>query len=473
MSKKGIQVRFGLVLAGLCFFFNPNVSLFDLFPDMIGALLIYAGLRKAADTDGYFEDARRLSFYMIWLYAFKLILSFSLLRYPDNALPYTFLAGVLEGIFLLTFFGKLYNGFEYTAMRGGEGQTAEAVHNVRTFSYLFVVMRSILTFVPEILDFFVQTDELELKANAAYRMPIDRLKPYLIAVCVFVQLILGVIYLIHTFAFFRTVRKDTLYRSSLMQKYAQEHAVERQHYVRRSLGAGCLLCAAAAVFAVDFSVQGTDILCDLLGAACLLLSFIALKGYDEKGMPALPLLLFFAASAATAVLSSCLMPEVYARLTGVRNALPETSGFLSGNAALPAAIAVSLFYLLCTAYVIWVWIGHQKAIYAAEQFGNHDRKLLTVFVLFTLTALVKGAAFCVNIGMGHLACTDSVAMYVSMRSRLNAADLAAFISGAPDAALFESLDTAAVILRFVTIALAVFTVFNVLALKSQTTGEEQ
>ena len=40
MSKQKNSVRFGMVFAGLVFFFNPNVALFDLLPDVIGALLI-------------------------------------------------------------------------------------------------------------------------------------------------------------------------------------------------------------------------------------------------------------------------------------------------------------------------------------------------------------------------------------------------------------------------------------------------
>ena len=32
---------FGLVFAGLCFFFNPYVAVIDVLPDFIGALLIY------------------------------------------------------------------------------------------------------------------------------------------------------------------------------------------------------------------------------------------------------------------------------------------------------------------------------------------------------------------------------------------------------------------------------------------------
>ena len=71
MSKQKNSVRFGMVFAGLVFFFNPNINLFDILPDALGALFIYFGLKKAADAGSYFDDVRRISFYMIWLYIVK------------------------------------------------------------------------------------------------------------------------------------------------------------------------------------------------------------------------------------------------------------------------------------------------------------------------------------------------------------------------------------------------------------------
>ena len=61
MSSRNNKVSFGLVLTGLIFFFNPCVQLFDVYPDLIGALFIYVGLKKASETDGYFDDARKIS----------------------------------------------------------------------------------------------------------------------------------------------------------------------------------------------------------------------------------------------------------------------------------------------------------------------------------------------------------------------------------------------------------------------------
>ena len=151
MSKQKNSVRFGMVFAGLVFFFNPNVALFDLLPDVVGALLLYWGLKNASEAGAYFDDARSISFVMIWLYAVKSVFAVSLLRYPANALPYTFLSGVLETIILLRFFARLYDGFEYAAMRSGNGETAAYVKNVRALSYIFAVCRSVFAFLPEIL----------------------------------------------------------------------------------------------------------------------------------------------------------------------------------------------------------------------------------------------------------------------------------------------------------------------------------
>ena len=90
MSKQKNSVRFGMVFAGLVFFFNPNVALFDLLPDVIGALLIYFGLKNASEAGAYFDDARSVSFAMIWLYAAKSVFAVSPTTCPLKIFPTVF-----------------------------------------------------------------------------------------------------------------------------------------------------------------------------------------------------------------------------------------------------------------------------------------------------------------------------------------------------------------------------------------------
>ena len=475
MKKERHLVGFGMVFAGLVFFFNPNVSLHDVLPDVLGALLIFAGLKKAADADNAFDSARKLSLALIWLYLVKFVFAFTLFAYPDMSLPLTFLSGVLEGLFLIAFFNKLYGGFEYAAMRAaGEGKTTLAARETRTLSLIFAAMRSILAFLPEILVFMQQTEELDLSANAAYRMPVIRLKPYVVLFCVVAQLILGVLYLARTRSFFRTVRGDSALAAYLNDRYTTALSTERPLYAARAVGVGCLWCIAAAVFAVDFAVGGYDVLPDIAGGACLALSFGVLSGFDRKKLPAAPTVLFLAAGAVMTAVSALLQPPVFELLSGEKTAAAEAGAQLLANGgAFPAALAASAFYFAATAYAWWIWLKRHKLLYAQELFGNHDRKLLCVFVLSVLTSLTKGAAFAVGVYRGQMAAKLSeVAAWVGERTRMTAEAQAAVLAEKPMLALFENLDGAAFILTFVTAALAVFTVFNLFALKAQICAKE-
>ena len=315
MSKQKNSVRFGMVFAGLVFFFNPNVALFDLLPDVIGALLIYFGLKNASEAGAYFDDARSVSFAMIWLYAAKSVFAVSLLRYPANALPYTFLSGVLEIIVLLRFFARLYDGFEYAAMRSGNGETAVYVKNVRALSYIFAVCRSVFAFLPEILELLQQNDDLDLSANATYRMPIIRLKPYVLLFCMTVTLLLGILYLIRTRAFFARVKKDTALTEYLTNLYRDAHQNDRARYASGAFGTSLVLLAAAVVFAADFTLDGFDYLPDILGVFCVFAAFFVLARFDGKKTPVLPLLLYAAAGVCGTVIGFVFRPKAFTVLS--------------------------------------------------------------------------------------------------------------------------------------------------------------
>ena len=51
-------MSFGLVMIGLCFFFNPLLALIDFLPDFIGCLLVYFGLIRVSRINSVMQEAR-------------------------------------------------------------------------------------------------------------------------------------------------------------------------------------------------------------------------------------------------------------------------------------------------------------------------------------------------------------------------------------------------------------------------------
>ena len=464
MTKQKRNVGFGMVFAGLVFFFNPNVQLFDVLPDVIGALLIYFGLKNAAEAGAYFDDARKVSFSLIWLYVLKSVLAFSLLRYPDNALPYTFLAGVVEAIALISFFAKLYDGFEYASMRSSNnGETAKYVKDVRAMSYIFVISRSVLAFVPEILELLQQNDEVDLSANAAYRMPIIRLKPYVLLFCVTVALLLGILYLVRTGSFFARVKKDAKLADYLSALYTDAHQNDRELYASRAFGTSLLWLAAAGVFAVDFTLDGVDVLIDLAGWVCMLAAFAVLSRFDGKKMPVLPLALYAVASAASTAVNTFVRPTAFRLLTGAVNGKAEEFANVS---AVAGAVIVGICYAASAIFLMTHWTKRGSAYCQAEKLGNYDSKFLSCSLLFILTAVGKVGVWVLEALRAHLACEDEVAKHLAARSHMSVARFSESVSQSGSVALFETLDGIAPVVSLVALALAFFTVIAVLSFKA-------
>ncbi len=454
MSARQKTVSFGMVFAGLVFFFNPNIALFDLLPDVLGALLIYAGLKKAAVGGAYFDDARKVSFYMIWLYVLKTSLSLSLLHYPDNALPFTFLAGVLESLVLISFFSKLYDGFEYASMRSGDGKTATFVKDVRAMSYIFVLGRSFLAFAPEILEFMKQSEELDLSANAAYRMPIIRLKPYVLLFCVTITLVLGILYLVRIRSFFARVKKDTAMIGYLDELYHAAQKNDRPFFAGRAFGTSLIWLCAAVVFAVDFKIDSIDILPDIVGTACVFAAFLTLKGFDGKKMPR----------------SACVCYGLICLWTTLSDAFvfsgERMTGFLASSYAVPTAILTEALYVACTVWMLAVWMKRTTSYVKAEHLGEYDSKILSVSILFSLAALTKAFYEGIAVESAHLATIPEVEKYQSARAHMNVAQLEKAILENADVARFAHLDDMLPFWNLASLVLALFAVFAVLSLRS-------
>ncbi len=461
-----------MIFAGLVFFFNPLVALHDILPDIIGALLIFVGLRKAADADEHFEDTRRASLSVVWLYAAKLVFSFTLVTYSDNALPFTFLAGVFESIFMCSFFSRLYGAFEYTAFRGGDAKSLRMVSDAKIVSCIFIITRSVCAFAPEILELLKQNDELDLRANASYVMPIIRLKPYLLVLCITVSLIVGIIFLVKTAGFFRAVKNDVSYRTYLAEKYECAMHENKTAHGSRAASTSCVILAFSAVFVADFAVNGIDILCDIAVLFGVLCAFLALRAFDKKALP-LSLILCGVGAVLFTALGAYISPAVFSLVSGERVKVSDGAmALVQSGRSVAAAVAVSIAFLVGLGTVLWAWMSRMQTVYTDAKLGNHDRKMLTVFGLFLTTALFKGIAFVTDVYLGHLATNEAVAEFIKLRPRMNADHLAKAVEENVLCARFEALDGAYLVIRLVMLVLAVFTVFNVLALKSEAEREK-
>ena len=472
---KNKKIGFAAVFIGLLFFFNPNVGMFDVFPDFIGAILIYFGLAKAAVADGYFEDARKISFYLIWIYLLKAVLSLMFIGNASDAVPYVFLTAVVEIIFTVSFFRKLYTAFEYTALRTEDaGDISEKAAGESTFAALFIAARGALSFIPEILELIKQNNDIDLSASAAYRMPIIQLKPYVMLLCVFAGLILGVIYLARTSSFFRRAAGNRSYCEGLYEKYLTEKTENAAKYRNRTLSASYAFLTFAAVFMVDFYIGRYDILPDILGAAVMFASFLCLAGISkDRKIPKITVILSFVITALDVLVCIFVRPVTSGVLASDASAKSLAAyGFLSGGWAFAASIALQIAYIAVFGVLIVKWSGLAKSAYKGALMGVHDRKLLAVIIGFFASLVLKAVSYVSEIYLATLACREDIAEYLSKRSRMTSVLQYEASLENPTIAMYENLDGFAYFMRIAAAVLVVFTVFAIFSLSSETTGKE-
>lgn len=475
IKTKNGRISFALVLAGLMFFFNPCVNIFDVIPDMFGALLIYLGLRKPAVVDGYFEDARKLSFYLVFVYLAKFAFSFTVLSNPDNSLPYTFIFSVAELIFLIAFFHKLFAGFEYTVMRSSEDRKGVRTNEPYAFSMIFVIVKCVGVVLVELFELITQGGDYDLSANAAYYANIAGMKKYAVLLCLIVQLILGVIFIIQMNKFFKAVKKHSEYREELYCKYIDEISVNRPKHINKTLSASYSLMITAVVFVADMLLDGFDLLPDVVTAFLMILSLYVLTyAGDYIRMPKAASVFLAVSGVACTVFYSYVNPEKFYILAKERSIFENHSnGFFENGNSVMITACFGFAFAAAFIYALSKWISCNRKIFEKELMGNHDRKLLTVSVLTGAAVVLKGVCAAVEAYIAHIATRESVSLFISDRAFLTEQRMNERIASDESIALFTTLEGVSFVLSFFAIAFVVFAVFNIFALKAEAVKEDK
>lgn len=478
MSEKAVSKRekigFASVFAGLIFIFNPCINILDILPDVFGFLLIYAGLRKQAVADGYFEDARKISLYLVFLYAAKLVLSFDVLKDPNNSLSYTFIFSVLEIIFLLTFFHKLFYGFEYTLMRSSENLSGVRTNEAYAFSMIFVIVKCVGVVLVELFELITQGTDYDLSANAAYYASLAGAKVYAMLLCLLVQLILGVIFIYQMAKFFMSVKKHPSYYKELAEKYVTEISVNRTKHLNKMLSASAVLMIVAVVFNADIFFEGFDILPDVFTALFAVMSVVVLCRAEEAlKIPRIATAVLMVSAVVQTVFSVYVNPERF-YLLALQKPFWEkhSNGFYDSTNAVYITALVSALFAVSVIYFIICFIKRNRTIYEKNLLGNHDRKLLTVGVFVSLTAVFKGISATVQSVIANLSVNPFVKEFISDRPVLTEQRMNERINESAEVARYVSLENFAFVLSVIAILLVVFTVFNIFALSSEVTKDE-
>ena len=339
--------------------------MFDLFPDFIGCILISFGLRKLADVEGRFDSARQISNRLIVINIAKSVLWMILFAsWKDGLLPFTFIFSVIEIIMYLGLCSTLYGAIEYTANLHGGDKHLSSVGTVTKYSFIFMVIRTALAFLPEafelfrpsVNDFSYYNDPTPVQTLADY-------KPYAILFFTVIVLILGIYFIYINGKFFRALARDKSFCANLEEIRQENLALDPKIVVKRRFKWFFILLSASALLSVDMVVDSVNLTPDLLSYCALFAAFLFL---GRKSVP------FYMGTAFLAVISVLTEIFRFKGEAGINRIMQYKTYNIdriklveSGDAAIVAAVLSALQMLL----FVFVFIVAMRKMtkYFAEQ----------------------------------------------------------------------------------------------------------
>lgn len=404
MTRTDRPIRFGLVLAGLCFFFNPAFSVIDVLPDFIGCLLIWLGLSRVSVVSPPMAEARRafLKLALVDLVKlFALIVVFgsgSSSEQPVSLLIIAFSAAVVGLYFFVLAIRALFEGVSalsvtydcaalYRTHTGDRSRTEE----VARFATVFVFLREIICLLPEFTALSLNAVDT-LNTRPLY----DHIGIMRLLACAAV-LVLGVIYLVRICRFFALLGRERGLSEGLGARYGahmRAHpgvAVERRHlFAFLLLGVGAFLLA-------DFQLDFRNVIPDA-AAAAFLLGGVLLLDLPQKRLKYITAALA-AVYGAIATLSANYAYVFNSAFEVVKGAEAEEAYLALWLSALGeflvflALMACACLLLHATVLQYAGYVPEHKSEFEMDALTGLreelDRRLMCTYVFFAISALIS------------------------------------------------------------------------------------
>ena len=172
MVNKKIRTNIIGIAIACVFIFNPNISIIDLLPDFLGYIILTLCISRIADLNATLEEARVAFSRMIWIDAAKILALFWTFgmsvtsEYTSSLMLWSFVFCVLEIIFAVPAFTKLFTGLLQTAnyypseviffrkkrIFNKELKKKNITETLRNLTVAFLTSKAALSFLPELAD---------------------------------------------------------------------------------------------------------------------------------------------------------------------------------------------------------------------------------------------------------------------------------------------------------------------------------
>lgn len=257
------------------FWFNPLVSNIDILPDIVGYLLVLKAFSMSSYVYDYASELCSSAKKMCIISGVK-IFTITMISSLDitMSLLLSFTFGIIEAIFGIPFFYKLFEALMYVVPV--ENSIAhERENKIKRFTVIAFVLRLVLAVLPDLT---------ALSLDGAFtqdsEMSYVQFRPLFIVFSVAVSLVIGIIWLIKIIRFFKiSVTKEVVEKCN--KDFANRAGDNRVLLSAKNSIRAVVLTAVASLFIFDFTWDYTsvDILQDFMFTAIAIsaLAFLALK----------------------------------------------------------------------------------------------------------------------------------------------------------------------------------------------------
>lgn len=254
------------------FLFNPVVSVFDVFPDFIGYLLIMRAFSEASyvyDNAGETKDAFKQ---MALISVFKFI-SMIIVPFTDAtmALVFSFSFSVIEVIFGISAYQKLFDSISFICMRCGEDRYVATSERLKKFTVFFFLTRVLCSTVPDFCALFLSNPQKEW---------MFRFRALFFFLFTIFASIIGIVWLIRAICFFKSTLTDEV-KEKINADFNEEMKDRQSVFFSKDFIFSIGIMSIAMLFNIDFYIDGIEFLSDILLAPLFATGFFFLlkKGY--------------------------------------------------------------------------------------------------------------------------------------------------------------------------------------------------
>lgn len=268
------------LIIGFLFFFLPNFSIIDLFPDFLGCLFVIKGLSKLADLTPGLSDAKDAFLKVTYIYVAKFFLMFSVPFFGNTdggyILIFSFVFGILDLIFTLPAFKTLLNGFLYLGDRTNASSLFKNHSELSTMTSIFFVVRAALVVLQDLS--YISTPDMSgiVATNGFY---LSNYRTLLVAFNFVVTGIIGFIWIVFAVNYFRGIKRDKTLIGFLSDQYKTKVLPNTSLFTRRAVKNSYLMFTLASILMIDFMIDYVNFVPDFIGGLLFICGTLFLKKY--------------------------------------------------------------------------------------------------------------------------------------------------------------------------------------------------